>query len=97
MDDCYINNKFANYVNTELDKESDIVLFGWYKKFTNGDKWSLWNRNINIFDKNNLCASINQIVRLSPKLISKILEFQSNHNKFIFHELLIASLVSKFN
>ena len=95
-DDCYINKlKFNQYVNNLSKYKHDVIFFGWYKTFP-ANKWHHWSKNNNIFSNENLHATINQILRLSPNFINKILEFQANHNRFIFHEMLIPSIGSKF-
>lgn len=97
-DDCYLNkNIFMDYIsNTINNDESDLILYGWYKKF-GIHSWGHWGKNNNIFSKKELCASINQIIRISNNLLTEVLDFQKIHNKFIFHEILFASLVNKFN
>ena len=102
-DDCYLNkNKFIEYVNSLSKNTTDALFFGWHKSYKNNKNWFHWNKNIKslqsyYFSGNNLQSSINQIIRLSDALVCKILDFQKYHNRFIFHELLIASLISKFN
>lgn len=98
-DDCYINkDKFMKFKKDFVaSKDSDAVFFGWHKDYKNGDDWYHWNINKDYFSKYNLSASINQIIRLSDCTINKILDFQKKYNKFIFHELLFASIVNQHN
>jgi hypothetical protein len=94
-DDCYLNkDRFCEF-NNFSNNVSDAILFGWHKQYP--DSWAHWGKNNNYFDKKKLCASINQIVRLSSVLLNKILESRDEINRFLFHELLIPSLIKKFN
>jgi hypothetical protein len=97
-DDCYLNkNSINNYFKKLENNYSDALLFGWYKSFINQDKWQHWNLNKNYFEKKHLKASINQIIRISKKLVEKILHFHNKNNKLLFHEILIPSTISKYN
>ena len=69
-----------------------MILFGWYKKFIDGDSFYHWDKGMRYFKDTDLEACINQIVRLSNRIVNKILDFRKKHNKFIFHEILFASL-----
>ena len=98
-DDCYLNkNLFVNFINNNFSKNnSDAILFGWHKKYIQKDSWPHWIKNKGYFNKKHLSSSINQIIRISPTLLNKILNFKKKYNKFIFHELLIASLICQHN
>lgn len=61
----------------------------------NNPKWPGWFFKDNheyrkLF--NNIYRSFNPFCRLSTKLVSTILQFRNNYNKFYFHEILFASL-----
>lgn len=98
-DDCYINKKIFNeYLQNLNDSKTDMISFGWCKNRTSehpSDKWYFWdvvdpdNKYIPMSEQ---AASLNVITRLSWNLIGKVLEFQEKNNKFIFFELLVASL-----
>jgi hypothetical protein len=101
-DDCYINkNLFDNFIENYNQNNEDLIIFGWYKK--NTDKWPLWSlnktkqKNITFFKPDNLRASINQICRMSSKLIEETLKLREKHNTFCVHELLLASIVQENN
>lgn len=96
-DDCYINKNKANVVFSDLNNiKCDLLLFGWHKTFHNDIKWPHWNKT-SYFSKNHLSSSINQIVRLSPRLLSKILEIQNRIKRMLFHELFFASVAKQNN
>lgn len=100
-DDCFINKKlFDSFIEKYNDNNEDLILFGWYKN-KNIDKWPHWKKNINknkkFFKDTNLRASINQICRMSSKLIEETLKLREKHNTFCFHELQFASIVQEQN
>ena len=100
-DDCYINKKlFNNFIQSYDNKTEDLIIFGWYKSIK--EKWDLWslnkiNNNNTIFENKNLRASINQICRLSPKLVEELFKIREKYNSFRCHELLLASIVEENN
>ena len=97
-DDCYLNKNSINDYFKKLEKNnSDALLFGWYKSYFKQDKWMHWNLNKNHFENIHLKASINQIIRISKKLVEKLLLFHKKNNKLLFHEILISSTISKYN
>ena len=92
-DDVYLNKqKFNNFINSYSNTHKDLLLFGWYKSFKDNDKWIHWTKNKNIFKENELKSAITQVIRISNKMKQKILDFKEKNGKFIFHEILIASL-----
>lgn len=95
-DDVYLNErKFNNFVDSYLNNDSELLLFGWYKSYKDKHKWVHWYKNEGAFKEYELKSAITQVVRLSNKMIKKILEFQEINKKFIFHEILIASIASR--
>lgn len=102
-DDCYLNKKlFNSFINLYNKDNTDLLLFGWHKKYN--EPWSNWNTNIKnnqtnqtFFEQKDLCSSITQIIRITPKVINRILEFQQIHNRLCFHEILFSSITNKFN
>ena len=94
-DDCYLNsNTFMNHVEQMSHHEDDLLLYGWYKTRRN-DPWFHWRLNDKCFENHELHASINQIVRVSDRFIDKVIEFRNIHGKFIFVEILFASLAKR--
>lgn len=99
-DDCYLNSKLFNqFINNQNSETADLLLFGWFKN-KNIDSWAHWNKNNSkngkqFFNNKNLRASINQICRMSPRMINKISELRAKHNEFCFHELQFASIVEE--
>lgn len=103
-DDCYLNKKLFNkFVKNYNNNKEDLIIFGWYKK--NKKDWKDWNAwyfnkktsKKHFFKNENLRASINQICRLSPKLVNETLKLRETHNKFCFHELQFPSIVQEKN
>lgn len=95
-DDCYLNSDtFIDHVNqTTRDRSEDLLLYGWYKSRSN-DSWYHWRKNHECFEDHELRASITQVVRVSDRLMDKVIDFRNTHDKFIFHELLFASLARR--
>ena len=97
-DDIYLNkNKIEKNLENYKTNKSDALFFGWHKEYSKNEKWVHWNLNKENFKKNELSAAITQIIRISDKFSKILLEFQNKNKKFIFHEILFASLVSKYN
>jgi hypothetical protein len=98
-DDCFLNNKLFNtFINNYTNDTNDLLLFGWYKQYKRNN-WEHWHKNNTgpntFFKQNNLRASINQICRVSPKLVNEVLNLRRIHNTFCFHELMFASIVEE--
>ena len=94
-DDCYLNgDTFTKHVDQMIDHHADLMLYGWYK-IRGTHSWHNWFRNDECFEAHELRASINQIVRVSDSLIDKVIEFRNTHDKFVFHEILFASLAER--
>lgn len=96
-DDCYLDNnndQFSQFVQSLIP--TDLTIFGWYKSFSKGDKWSNWRLNEGIkgkfFANEHLNASINQLVRLSPTMVTEILNYQISKGRLPFHEIFLVSL-----
>ena len=81
----------------KIVKANLILMNGWNKKYP--DNWANWNKNPNFkyFDRDETYSSLNTIMRCSKRLINKIMEFKNNHNKLIFHEILLYSLAKQNN
>src|SRR5690606_36105980 len=58
----------------------------------NEPDWAHWSHAEGYFD--DPCRSFNPICRLSPRLIAVILEFRRIHKRFLFQEVLFASLAA---
>ena len=104
-DDCYINYKeFIGFTNEHFSNPSDHLCFGWLRKFIENDKWAHWKKRhkfakqttnkYQYFSDEDTCATINQIVRLSPKCISEISTFRKKYNKYLFHEMFFVSIAN---
>ena len=95
-DDVFLKDK--DILNKFDDNSSDLILMnGWNKKYP--DNWARWNKNpkFKYFDRDETYSSLNTIIRCSNRLINKIMEFKNNHNKLIFHEILLYSLAKQNN
>jgi hypothetical protein len=73
----------------------DLLLFGWQKRKRAGDNWAHWGKGAGHFLDTCLEASINQMVRLSRRMVAAVLDFASANGALVFHEILFASLAAK--
>lgn len=102
-EDCFVNEiKFPKYTEELLNNDSDAIFFGRYRSYMNRKtrQWSYWKINtmskVPFIQEKHLRACHNSLVRLSYKLIKNILKFHKQYNRFIYHGLLIPSLVSTY-
>ena len=102
-DDCYLNkDHFVDYIKTFKNNQSDILHFGWRKtrcdlRDPNNDWiWPWVDGEEKYFPIKQQASSLNVITRLSHKLVDRIISFHEEHQQFLFHELLFASIANKY-
>lgn len=97
-DDCYLRDDFENYLNSFKTDNTDMIFFGWYITFPE-DNWYHWSNTISKYfiQKNNLCGSLNQTIRLSPLYLQNLFKFQKKNNILGFHEIIFPSICKKYN
>lgn len=97
-DDVYLNSNKVSEIFQNCDNlDEDFLYLGWYKEYVKGDSWIHWNWNMKYYDKENLKGSLNPIVRLSYKMISMVLYERNMRQRFVWLEVMLASIVSKYN
>lgn len=95
-DDVYTKkpDTIVNFIEHFACLDYDLLSRG-ILSIENDPEWPGWSfKDDHEYRKlfKNIYRSYNPFCRLSNKLISTILEFKNNYNKFYFHEILFASL-----
>lgn len=76
----------------EFGSRSEELISNQYNLRENEPDWYWWQHYAHHFQKP--AKSFNPVCRLSASLVEKILEYRSQHGRFVFHELLFPSLAS---
>lgn len=99
-DDVYCKNinLFKKIINLLAKSNADFVTSYVEDRWESWDwMWPSLSYEMDFFKEKNLGKSINPFCRLSSKMINKILEFNNNNKKFIFHEILFYSICLENN
>lgn len=86
--------EFAELVEISRSVDADLSALELSSR-EDDPKWPHWHHGADLFTAP--CHSFNPLCRLSSRLVATILEFRRHHGKFVFLELLFASLVAEHN
>lgn len=85
---------FRRLVQVSQNLNADLSAIDIYSKELD-PCWSHWHHAIGFFEAP--WRSFNPLMRVSRQLIDRVLEFRNIHDKFVFHEVMFASLAAAEN
>lgn len=83
---------FAGLVELTLSRNADLSAMD-VRTREEDPGWYFWHAADGRFDEP--CRAFQPLCRVSPRLVREILRFREEHGRFVFHELLFASLARR--